>query len=89
MKSKLSAKAQPKAVVAQQQQCPEGCCQGNEILCLSIPCPVSIVLLGINLQLELPCLRLTSTSPLTAAQTNQLLRVVSNVIGSLGTSIQG
>jgi hypothetical protein len=84
--SKLKTKA--KSVVAQQQECPSGCCQGNEILCLSIPCPVSIVLLGINLQLELPCLRLTSTTPLTGAQANQVLQALTNVINSVGTSIQ-
>ncbi len=25
-------------------ECPESCCTGNEILCVSIPCPITIVL---------------------------------------------
>jgi hypothetical protein len=40
--------------------CEEGCCIGDEILCISIPCPIVIVLNGLQLTLELPCIRLTS-----------------------------
>lgn len=72
-------------IVAQQQtMCPEGCCTGDEILCVSIPCPISIVLLGIDLQLELPCLRLTSGSGLTAAEVQRLLAFLTGLLGSLG-----
>ena len=67
-----------------QQTCPSGCCTGNEILCVSIPCPINIVLLGLALTLELPCIRLTSTTPLTATQTNEIVQVISRIIGSLG-----
>lgn len=38
-------------VLQQQPECPEGCCDGSEILCVSIPCPVTVVLLGLELQL--------------------------------------
>jgi hypothetical protein len=62
----------------QQPQCPEGCCQGDEILCISIPCPITIVLLGLELQLELPCIRLT--------QTQQILASLTNILGNLGTN---
>ncbi|MDF2946423.1 MAG: hypothetical protein K0S51_1102 [Bacillales bacterium] len=68
-------------------QCPDGCCQGNEILCVSIPCPISIVLLGLELQLELPCIKLTAQDSLTPAQIQQILSVLSGIIGSLGTNI--
>ncbi|MFZ5988945.1 MAG: hypothetical protein ACOYWZ_17725 [Bacillota bacterium] len=68
--------------------CPEGCCQGNEILCISIPCPVTIVLLGLTLQLELPCIRLTSQDGLTGDQVNQLLQVLTSLLGNLGGIIQ-
>ena len=71
-------------------QCPEGCCTGNEILCISIPCPVTIVLLGLKLTLELPCIRLTSQTPLTPSQVQQILQVLSNLLGNLlsGVSAQ-
>lgn len=82
MASKVDPIVQPN-----QNTCPAGCCTGDEILCISIPCPISIVLLGIDLTLELPCVRLTSTSPLTATQTNQLVQAVTKILGSLGTGI--
>ncbi|HEY4554083.1 MAG TPA: hypothetical protein VIG80_12905 [Bacillaceae bacterium] len=68
-----------------QNQCPEGCCDGSEILCVSIPCPVTIVLLGLELQLELPCIRLTSGDNLTTDQVQQLLNFLSNLLGNLGS----
>ncbi len=79
-------------VVAQQQpppQCPEGCCTGTEILCISIPCPVTIVLLGITLTLNLPCLSLSSPNPLTGAQTDQLLGALRGVLGGLSAGLPG
>ncbi|ADK15780.1 MULTISPECIES: hypothetical protein [Clostridium] len=84
MKEDLKQTAEP-----QQSTCPSGCCTGNEILCISIPCPINIVLLGLNLTLELPCVRLTSSTPLTAPQINQLVQPVAGIISSLGTSIKG
>lgn len=73
--------------IMQQPECPEGCCDGSEILCVSIPCPVSVVLLGLQLQLELPCIRLTSPSDLTAEQLQQLLDLLSGIIGGLGSNV--
>lgn len=35
----------PKELQTEQPSCPAGCCTGNEILCVSIPCPIDIVLL--------------------------------------------
>lgn len=75
------------AEALQQNQCPEGCCTGNEILCVSIPCPISIVLLGLQLQLELPCIRLTSQDNLTPTQVQQLLGFLSGLLGNLGNNI--
>ena len=71
----------------EQNQCPEGCCTGNEILCVSIPCPVNIVLLGLDLQLELPCLRLTSQGNLSSNQITQVLNALTSLIGSLGAAL--
>ncbi|EZP76791.1 hypothetical protein H839_09353 [Parageobacillus genomosp. 1] len=70
----------------QQPQCPEGCCQGDEILCISIPCPITIVLLGLELQLELPCIRLTSPDNLTPTQAQQILASLTNLLGNLVTN---
>jgi len=72
----------------QQNQCPEGCCQEGDILCISIPCPVQIVLLGIPLQLELPCLRLSSGAGVTTEQINQIIQVLTNILGSLNIPTQ-
>lgn len=69
------------------QECPPGCCTGTEILCVSIPCPVTIVLLGLRLRLELPCVRLTSESPLTGAQVDQLLGTVRSLLGGIAGSL--
>jgi hypothetical protein len=69
----------------QENGCPEGCCTGSEILCISIPCPISIVLLGLQLQLELPCVKLTSQQSLTSEQISRLLQVITNLLGSLGS----
>ena len=71
----------------EQNQCPDGCCTGNEILCVSIPCPINIVLLGLDLQLELPCIRLTSQDNLSSDQINQLLQVLTNLLGNLGSAL--
>lgn len=70
----------------QQPECPEGCCTGNEILCVSIPCPIDIVLLGLQLRLELPCIRLSSQgdTPLDEADVQRLLQVLTGILGSLG-----
>lgn len=70
-----------------QNQCPTGCCTGNEILCVSIPCPVSIVLLGIDLTLEIPCIRLASGSPLTGAQIQQTLQVLQTMLNSVSGAV--
>jgi hypothetical protein len=69
-----------------EEECPEGCCTGNEILCLSIPCPVTIVLLGITLTLELPCLRLTSEQDVSASQVAPLLQALTGVLGALSST---
>lgn len=83
----------PNATPAPQQQpqpqCPEGCCTGDEILCVSIPCPIDIVLLGIDLRLELPCVRLSSGSPLTSAQLGQILQVLQSLLGGIGGALPG
>lgn len=73
----------------QQQECPPPCCQPTDILCVSIPCPIQIVLLGIQLNLSLPCLRLSSGTPLTAEQVNQILGFLGNLLGNLGSTLPG
>ncbi|MED1602505.1 hypothetical protein [Alkalihalophilus marmarensis] len=62
----------------------ESCCTGNEILCLGIPSPIDIVLLGLELQLELPCVRLTAPNPLTDGQISQLLQVLQGILAAIG-----
>jgi len=64
--------------------CPDSCCTGDEILCIGIPCPIDIVLLGIELQVELPCVRVSSPGDLTEDQVQQLLGVLQGILGALG-----
>ncbi|UTR13563.1 hypothetical protein MM221_13125 [Salipaludibacillus sp. LMS25] len=64
--------------------CPDSCCTGDEILCLGIPCPIDIVLLGIELQVELPCIRISSPEELTEDQVQQLLGVLQSILAALG-----
>ena len=64
--------------------CPDSCCTGDEILCIGIPCPIDIVVLGIDLQLELPCVRLTSTGVLTDTEVQQLIGVLTGILEGLG-----
>ncbi|WP_280772165.1 hypothetical protein [Salipaludibacillus daqingensis] len=66
--------------------CPDSCCTGDEILCIGIPCPIDIVALGIELQLELPCVRLTSPQTLTDDEVQQLLGLLTGILGALGTA---
>jgi hypothetical protein len=56
------------------------CCTGEEILCISVPTPVSLGLFGRRLTLELPCLRLSSEMNLTGRQTTQLLDVLISLL---------
>lgn len=70
--------------VNQENGCPQGCCTGDELLCISIPCPVTVVLLGsLRLTLDLDCVRLTSDTALTGNQANQVLGVLQQLLGSL------
>lgn len=71
----------------QQPQCPEPCCGPTDILCVSIPCPIQIVLLGIPLTVELPCIRIFSDGQLTPAQVQQILAALQNLLGSLGSAL--
>ena len=68
-------------------ECPPSCCVGDEILCVGIPCPIDIVLLGISLQIELPCLRITSDQDLTDVQVQQLVGVLEGILANLGGTL--
>lgn len=59
---------------------------GNELVCVSIPCPIRIVLLGglLDLTVTLPCLTIASTNELTPAQLAALLRLLTDLLGGLG-----
>ncbi|RXT05783.1 hypothetical protein [Ammoniphilus sp. CFH 90114] len=59
------------------------CCRGNEIVCLSLPSPLNLVLLGIKLRLELPCLRLTSKEQISEQQIERLINLLRRLLGGL------
>ncbi|WP_026674850.1 hypothetical protein [Alkalihalobacterium bogoriense] len=63
--------------------CPDSCCTGDEILCIGIPCPIDIVLLGIELQVELPCVRISSPEDLTEDQVQQLVGVLQGILSAI------
>ncbi|ERJ13124.1 hypothetical protein [Haloplasma contractile] len=60
-----------------------GCCQLDDLLCVSIPEPVQIVLLGIPLTLELPCLRLFSDEEITTEQVNDIIQFISGLLSNI------
>lgn len=70
-----------------QTECPPGCCTGDELLCVSIPCPITVVLLGLSVQAELPCIRLTAGAPISGAQISQLREAFSGTVKSLGAAV--
>jgi hypothetical protein len=76
-------------VVKQATECPTGCCGGNEILCVSIPCPITIVLLGITLTLNLPCLSLSSADGVGGTEVAPLVNALSSLLANLGTTLAG
>ena len=59
------------------------CCKGNEILCIEIPGPITIVLLGIKLTLTIPCIRIGSPNPLTKDEKDILAKIFGNAIYKL------
>lgn len=65
-------------------ECPPSCCVGDELLCIGIPCPIDIVILGLQLRLELPCVRLTSGTDLTPEQVQQLIGVLVLILQNIG-----
>ncbi|MGU3369275.1 hypothetical protein [Bacillus mycoides] len=75
---------QPQQQQQQQQQSQQYKCQcdGNEALCVSIPVPITVVLLGTKLQVELPCIRITSEEDITPA----LKKLIKSLGGLLGGS---
>jgi hypothetical protein len=71
-------------------QCPESCCSGTELVCVSIPCPINIVLLGglLNINLDLRCLKIESNGELTPDEMINILQTLSNLLGGLVGSLQ-
>lgn len=74
--------------LTQSSRCHNECCSGNEILCISIPEPITIVILGNTLRLELPCLRLTSEDPLTGEEASTILAALTRILGAAGAIIE-
>ncbi|WP_144467765.1 hypothetical protein [Bacillus toyonensis] len=67
----------------QQQQPQYKCqCDGKEALCVSIPVPITVALLGTKLQVELPCIRITSEEDITPV----LKKLIKSLGGLLGGS---
>ena len=64
------------------------CCTGDEILCVSVPSPISVALLGRKLTLEAPRVKLTSEMSLTGRQTVHLLRVLIDFLKTIGTIVE-
>ncbi|PDZ82091.1 hypothetical protein CON93_28455 [Bacillus toyonensis] len=73
----------------QQQQQPQQqykCqCDGKEALCVSIPVPITVVLLGTKLQVELPCIRITSEEDITPVL-KKLIKSLGGFLGGSGSS---
>ncbi|WP_001059002.1 MULTISPECIES: hypothetical protein [Bacillus] len=60
-------------------------CDGKEALCVSIPVPITVVLLGTKLQVELPCIRITSEEDITPVL-KKLIKSLGGLIGGAGNT---
>ncbi|MCU5556963.1 hypothetical protein OCB15_29350 [Bacillus cereus] len=70
----------------QQQQQQHKCqCDGKEALCVSIPVPITVVLLGTKLQVELPCIRITSEEDITPVL-KKLIKSLGGLLGGAGNT---
>ncbi|GLV61726.1 hypothetical protein Bmyc01_03960 [Bacillus mycoides] len=70
----------------QQQQQQYKCqCDGKEALCVSIPVPITVVLLGTKLQVELPCIRITSEEDITPVL-KKLIKSLGGLLGGSGST---
>ncbi|MEH6934519.1 hypothetical protein V7038_20450, partial [Bacillus sp. JJ783] len=69
----------------QQQQQYKCQCDGNEALCVSIPVPITVVLLGTKLQVELPCIRITSEEDITPVL-KKLIKSLGGLLGGSGST---
>ncbi|WP_259417624.1 hypothetical protein [Bacillus toyonensis] len=73
---------QPQQQPQQQYKCQ---CDGKEALCVSIPVPITVVLLGTKLQVELPCIRITSEEDITPVL-KKLIKSLGGLLGGSGSS---
>lgn len=76
---------QPQQQQQQPQQQYKCQCDGKEALCVSIPVPITVVLLGTKLQVELPCIRITSEEDITPVL-KKLIKSLGGLLGGSGSS---
>jgi hypothetical protein len=59
------------------EQAPSGPCNctGNEILCINIPGPITLVILGMKFTFTIPCINLGAAQPLTPEQKDFLAKI--------------
>ncbi|MGG0235172.1 hypothetical protein [Bacillus tropicus] len=76
---------QPQQQQQQQQQQYKCQCDGKEALCVSIPVPITVVLLGTKLQVELPCIRITSEEDITPVL-KKLIKSLGGLLGGAGNT---
>ena len=69
----------------QQEQQYKCQCDGKEALCVSIPVPITVVLLGTKLQVELPCIRITSEEDITPVL-KKLIKSLGGLLGGAGNT---
>ncbi|MES5919393.1 hypothetical protein QCI44_15270 [Bacillus cereus group sp. RP37] len=67
---------------SQQYKCK---CDGKEALCVSIPVPITVVLLGTKLQVELPCIRITSEEDIKPIL-KKLIKSLGGLLGGSGST---
>jgi len=60
-------------------------CDGKEALCVSIPVPITVVLLGTKLQVELPCIRITTEEDITPVL-KKLIKSLGGLLGGSGSN---
>lgn len=59
------------------------CCSGNEVFCIDVPGPITLVILGMKFTFTIPCIKLGTPEPLTPVQKELLAKIFGEAIYNL------
>ncbi|MTI47301.1 hypothetical protein [Sporosalibacterium faouarense] len=68
-------------------RCHNKCCKGDELLCIAIPVPITVVILGFELNVDIPCIRITAPDDMSSDQANDLMNSLNGILSNLTTIV--